>query len=241
MTIKHDFRKLLWKVGFDIVRYMPEFHPIARFQQLLHSYNIDTVLDIGANSGQFADYLRNDIGYKNRIISFEPLSSAFALLKTKSEKDSDWEVFNIALGDIEEQNEINIAENSYSSSLLDMLPSHLQAAPDSLYKGKESIEIKKLDSIFDNLCSTSTKVYMKIDTQGFESKVLKGAENALQKIDTIQMEMSLVPLYEGELLFHELYSLMIDNGYSLVAILPGFTDKHSGQLLQVDGVFHRLD
>lgn len=241
MGIKHELGRLLWKAGYDIIRYKPASHPVARVQQLLRSYSIETVLDIGANSGQFAEYLRNDLGYTKRIISFEPLSSAFALLKAKAVKDPCWDAFNIALGDFDGQCEINIAGNSVSSSLLDMLPSHLESAPNSSYVGKETIEVKKLDSIFDDLCGMTSSVYMKIDTQGFENRVLDGAKNALRRIHTVQMEMSLVPLYRGELLFNELYSLMKDNGYNLVAILPGFSDPHSGQLLQVDGIFHRFE
>lgn len=242
MSVRRNVRKLLWRNGYDIAitRFHPTTHPIARAQQLFRTYNIDTVLDIGANFGQFAEHLRNDVSYAGRIISFEPLSSAFSVLKAKADKDPYWDVFNIALGDIEGPSEINIAGNSWSSSLLDMLPSHVKAGQNASYKGKERIEVKKVDSIFDNLCSTQSRVYMKIDTQGFESKVLKGAENALQRIDSVQMEMSLVPLYKGELLFDELYSIMKHKGYSLVAILPGFSDRNSGQLLQVDGIFHRF-
>ena len=81
---------------------------------------------------------------------------------------------------------------------------------------------------------------MKVDTQGYESKVLQGAEKSLEQIDTVQMEMSLVPLYEGELLLHDMCMLMSEKGYSLVAIETGFSDPNSGQLLQVDGIFHRL-
>lgn len=239
MRIKHKLRTLLWKFGYDIIPYQPASHPIARSQQLLRSYNIDTVLDIGANSGQFAEYLRKDLGYTKRILSFEPLSSAFLLLKAKADKAPYWDAFNFALGDAEGSSQINIAGNSFSSSLLDILPSHLKAAPNSEYSGKESIEVKKLDSIFEDLCDAKSTVYMKIDTQGFESKVLKGAQNSLQKIQTVQLKMSLVPLYKEEMLFDELYSLMNDYGYSLVAIIPGFSDKNSGQLLQVDGIFHR--
>jgi len=79
-----------------------------------------------------------------------------------------------------------------------------------------------------------------MDTQGFESKVLKGAENSLPHIDTVQMEMSLVPLYDGELLFNEMCLLMSQKDYTLVAIENGFSDSASGQLLQVDGIFHRF-
>lgn len=240
MSIKHELRKFLWKFGYDISKFTPIYHPLARRRQIFEYYAIDTVLDIGASSGQFAQQLRGDIGYANRIISFEPLSSAFELLKANAEADPSWEVFNCAIGDTEEKREINIAGNSYSSSLLNMLPSHLKSAPESKYIGREVIDIKTLDSLFGDLCKSANSIYMKIDTQGFESKVLKGAGKSLARIDTVQMEMSLVPLYEGELLFNEMCMLMSEKGYSLVAIETGFSDLVSGQLLQVDGIFHRL-
>ncbi len=240
MGIKQKVRKYLRKFGYDIFRFTPAYHPLARRKKILDYYNIDTVLDVGANSGQFAQELRNDLGYAKKIISFEPLSSAFELLKANAEGDSNWEIFNIALGDTEEKYEINISGNSYSSSLLNMLPSHLKSAPESKYIGKEIIEVKKLDSIFGNLYNPTNRVYMKIDTQGYESRVLRGAIQSLMHINIIQIEMSLVPLYEGELLFNEMCILMREKGYSLIAIETGFTDPESGKLLQVDGIFHRL-
>jgi FkbM family methyltransferase len=184
--------------------------------------------------------LKGDIGYTHRILSFEPLSTAFKLLKANAEDDPAWEVYNFAIGDAEEKREINISKNSCSSSLLNMLPSHLKSAPNSKYIGKEVIDIKTIDSLFCDECKGAKNVYMKIDTQGYESKVLKGAENSLANIDTVEMEMSLVPLYDGQLLFNEMCGLMNKKGYTLVAIENGFSDPASGQLLQLDGVFHRL-
>jgi FkbM family methyltransferase len=240
MGIKHEFRKLLWKVGYDISRITPTSGPMALRKQILGSFEIDTVLDIGANSGQFAQKLRHEAGYSRRIVSFEPLSTAFELLKANAKADPAWEVFNCAIGDSEGKREINIAGNSYSSSLLNMLPSHLKSAPQSRYVGKELIEIKTLDSLFGDLCKTARNVYMKIDTQGFESKVLHGAERSLSRIDTIELEMSLVPLYDGELLFNEMCVRMSQKGYTLYAIENEFSDPASGQLLQVEGIFHRF-
>lgn len=240
MSIKNEIRSLLRKAGYDIYRFIPTSHPLARRKQILQSYKIDTVLDVGANSGQFAQQLRGDIEYANRILSFEPLSTAFQLLSENAKNDPTWEAYNYAIGDTEEKREINIAGNSYSSSLLNMLPSHLKSAPESNYIGKETIDIKTLDSLFGNLCGASKNIYLKIDTQGYESKVLKGAENSLPNIDTVQMEMSLVPLYEGELLFNEMIMFMSNKGYTLIAIENGFSDSASGQLLQVDGIFHRF-
>jgi FkbM family methyltransferase len=224
--------------GYDICRFTPAFHPLARRKKIFESYAIDTVLDVGANTGQFAQQLRRDIGYKKRILSFEPLSSAFELLRVNAKCDSDWEIFNFALGDNNVKQEINIAGNSQSSSLLDMLPSHENLEPESRYIGREVIEIKTLDSIFTELCKPGKSIYLKIDTQGFESKVLSGAEKSLKHINLLQMEMSLVPLYKDELLFNEMCTLMSKKGFSLIAIETGFSDPVSGQLLQVDGIFH---
>lgn len=240
MSIKHEFRNLFWKAGYDISRFTPSFHPIARKRQLLRSYGIDLVLDVGANIGQFALQLRGDVGYSGEIVSFEPLSSAFHQLKQKQKEDSRWEVFNFALGDYEGKKKINIAGDSYSSSILNMLSSHVKVAPESRYIGQEEIEIRMLDSIFDEICSGRKHIYLKIDTEGFESKVIKGAEKSLKYIDTVQMEMSLIQLHEDESLFPELYTLMSSQGYSLVAIEPEFSDMNTGQLLQINGVFHRL-
>jgi FkbM family methyltransferase len=240
MKIRHELRKILWKFGYDISRFAHTTHPLARRQRILQYYEIDTVFDIGANSGHFARELREDIGYTHRILSFEPLSQVFKLLKENAKTDSAWEVFNYAIGDANEKREINIAGNSLSSSLLNILPTHLESAPDSRYVGQEVIEIRTLDSIYGDLCKTAKNVYMKIDTQGFENKVLKGAENSLARIDTVQVEMSLIPLYEGELLFDEMCILMGKKGYTLVAIENGFSAPSSGQLLQIDGLFHRF-
>ncbi len=240
MRILHNLRRSFWKIGLDISEFTPASHPVARRKQILKAFEIDTVLDIGANSGHFAQLLRKDIGYKKRILSFEPLSSAFKALQKKAERDPAWDVFNYALGDSEGGGKINIAGNSLSSSILNILPSHVNAAPKSKYIGNETIEIKTLDSIFNDLCRNSGNIYMKIDTQGYESKVLKGAEHALEHINTIQLEMSIVPLYEGELLYLDMFNFLTGKGYTLIDIEGGFADPVSGRLLQFDGIFHRF-
>ena len=240
MHLKHKLRTYLWWLGYDIIPYTPQAHPIARRKQLLDSNNIDLIIDVGANAGQYAQELRFDLGYKNKIISFEPLKTAFELLKANSAKDGSWDVFNFALGDTVENCEINVSGNSYSSSLLEMMPAHIKSAPESKFVDREKIDIKTLDSIFSTIIRPSNRVYMKIDTQGFESRVIAGAKKSLASINMIQMEMSLVPLYKGELLFNDLCLLMTGKGYSLVAVEPVFSDPETGQLLQVDGIFQRL-
>jgi FkbM family methyltransferase len=232
MHLKQRIQGLLRNRGLDVVRYGRK--------KLLRAYAVDVVLDVGANAGQFGRQLRS-IGYQGRIVSFEPLSSAYKKLLKTARADGSWEAMNCALGNTEGTSCINIAGNSYSSSILEMLPSHLVSAPNSRYLSKEEIEVKTLDSLFDSLCSPHDSVLLKIDTQGFEKRVLDGAENSLKFIDTVQLEMSLVPLYQGEALFAELYHMLSARGYQLVAVEQGFADKVTGQLLQVDGTFHRFN
>lgn len=209
-------------------------------KKILESYAIDIILDVGANIGQFAKQMRKDVGFLGRIISFEPVNSAFELLKINTGADPKWEAINCALGDVESKEYINIAGNLLSSSILNMLPSHIKFEPKSKYIGRELINIKTLDSIINDLCSVKDNVYLKIDTQGFERKVIRGAENSLSRISTIQIEMSLVPLYQDELLFSEMHGFLSQKGYSMVFIEPEFSDKESGQLLQVTGIYHRF-
>ncbi len=237
MNLKQKVRRWLKTMGYDVIRFAPHTHPLARRKSLLQSYGITVVLDVGANSGQYGRELR-ELGYKGQIISLEPMRSPFESLKVDAESDARWRTFNFALGDKECDATINIAGNSYSSSMLEMLPSHADSAPESKYVGAEQIQIKTLDSLFGSLCPKGEAVLLKSDTQGFEMNVLKGAENSLPF--TIQLEMSLVPLYEGESLIDRLLPLLYGKGYRAVSLEPGFADRKTGQLLQVDAILHRF-
>jgi FkbM family methyltransferase len=241
MTIKHELRKLLWNVGYDVSRFDPGSHSTARRRRLLEAFGFDVVLDVGANTGQFAQELREELRFTGHIRSFEPLSSAFRDLDARASADPRWQVFNFALGDTDGMTYINVSRNSYSSSILEMLPSHADAAPESRFVRREEIAIRTLDSIFDDVSPPGERILLKIDTQGFEGRVLRGAERSLERIAAVQLEMPLIPLYDGELSFIELYQRLIDGGYALVALEPGFTDPRTGRLLQVDGIFHRAE
>lgn len=236
MHIKRLIHWTLRKAGYNIVKFSPVF---SRRTKLFDSFGINVVLDVGANVGIYAKELRG-AGYKGRIVSFEPLSSAYSQLLKNKKADVSWEAFNMALGDKEGETTINIAGNSYSSSILGMLPAHLQSAPESKYVGQEQVKLSTLDSIFDSLRVEGQNVCLKIDTQGFEENVLKGAEKSLRFINTIQLEMSLTPLYNGELLFPEMYALLSAKGYQLVGVELGFEDPLTGRQLQIDGIFHRF-
>lgn len=205
----------------------------------LRKFKIDLVLDVGANFGQFAREVRQG-GYEGRIVSFEPLSQAHDELQQSSESDLMWDAFpRCALGDHDGVVEINIAGNSQSSSILPMLESHLSAAPESAYQGKEIVPIRTLDAIAGQYIKDARAPFLKIDTQGFEWQVLDGARAALPHVKGILVELSLVPLYEGQHLWREVIARLEAEGFTLWAFMPVFSDPVSGQTLQMDGIFYR--
>jgi hypothetical protein len=80
---------------------------------------------------------------------------------------------------------------------------------------------------------------LKIDTQGYEMAVLRGAEKMLPRLAGVQLELSLAPLYEGQTLYLELIDWLRARGFDLWSVIPGFVDPSSGRMLQFDGVFFR--
>jgi FkbM family methyltransferase len=225
------------KAGFQVKRY-PETYLIRR-KRLITSNFIDLILDVGANIGQYGLEIR-ELGYNGEINSFEPLNEAFNKLKVNIRGDKKWKIFNYALGEQNGFDFINISKNSASSSIKSILPRHLNNAPESEIIGKESIEIKKLDSFFFDYYKDYKNVMLKIDTQGYEKSVLNGAEESLRMIRLIQIELSLVELYNDEVLFIDMLAYLKSKGFSLYSIEDGFYEKHTGQQLQVDVVLKNL-
>lgn len=232
--------KYLQKLGFEVYRYSPRINHIYRRAKLMKHLKIDTVLDVGANNGSYGLEIR-EAGFKGKIISFEPINSAYTELHKKSRIDSKWDVYNIALGDINSNLSINISENVFSSSFLEIEKKHLDASLNSKYIGIENCEVKTLNSLFDQLNLKGKKIYLKIDTQGYEDKVLNGANDVLENIIAIQVELSMQPLYKGQCLFHELYILLLQKGFSLNDVSPGFLSETTGEMLQFDGIFRRFE
>lgn len=233
---------MLRAAGIEVRRYCPERSDAARLHRIFSYYHTDLVLDVGANTGQYAQYIRF-VGYAGKIVSFEPLGRTYSELLKVSKNDDLWEIApRTAIGDRDGEIMINVSQNSVSSSILPMLESHRNFAPESVYTDSESVPIHRLDTIAPAYIGKDKKsVYLKIDVQGFEKNVLDGATQILPEMKGLQLELSLVPLYEGELLFTDMLDKLDKLGYELHALIPGFTDNESGRLLQADGIFFRRE
>ena len=238
MKVKNKIKLVLRRFGIDISRYNLNENFDFRLNHFLKLNNIECIIDIGANVGQYAEYLRQ-IGFKKDIISFEPLNDAYEILKSKTKKDSRWEAYNFGIGDNEQSSKINVSKNSYSSSILDMSSSHLDSAPDSIYVSNQKITIKRLDRLEFLEKLKDKNLFLKIDTQGYEEQVINGSTNIINRVKGIQIEMSLKELYKDQILFEELYKKIVNLNFDLWDIKRGFSNPKSGKVLQFDAIFFK--
>lgn len=227
-------RKIGNKFGVDVKMTDEE----VLMKQLIYN-KIDLIFDIGANTGQFSNMIFK-LGYSGKIVSFEPLSSAYEILRKKSEKNQNWVIAEqCAIGEEDGEIEMNISKNSISSSALKILNEHVSAAPDSEYIGSEKVKVYKLDSLSNKYIEPEKNLFIKIDTQGFEEKILNGAEGTIMKAKGLLVETSLVPLYEGQALFPQIYDRIIRHGFELYGFQPAFINKDTGRVLQIDTIYFK--
>ena len=226
--------------GLDVRVYDFKNAPMARRMALLRHHEIDVVLDVGANAGQYAQALRRN-GYGGRIVSFEPMASAFGALQAHAQADAAWEAVHFGLGAAEEAATIHVAQNPQCSSLLAPLPRYLEASSAPTLVAEEPIRIRPLDAVFQQYVRAHERVFLKLDVQGYERHVLEGAQASLPHMAGVQLELSLVPLYEGGPVLEEMLAQLSGHGFTLMSIEPTASHPRTGQQLQVDGVFFRED
>jgi FkbM family methyltransferase len=236
--LKDTLRSLAEATGLEVRKTSVYTSQKLRHQLLFSQLPIDLVLDVGANTGQFVHQCRT-AGYKGKIISFEPSAAAHAGLLQSAAADRLWTVADrMALGATTGEVELNIAANSYSSSLLPMLDSHLAAAPHSAYLQKEKVPLRRLDDVVP-ATAPGRYIFLKLDVQGYECQVLAGATQLLNHTLAVQLETSLLPLYEGETLMPQMHAAMTAKGFDLWDLEPSFRDPTTGRLLQIDAIFTR--
>lgn len=226
----------------EVMNYHSEFEWRRRFVDELKIRGVDVVLDVGANSGQYAGRLR-EAGFGGRFVSFEPLSGPFTRLHRNASKLPRWDCRRYALGDFDGSISMNVAGNAgESSSILPMLQRHRDVFPRANYIGTEDVAVCRLDSIASEVLEPNEVVFLKVDVQGFEKQVIDGGIATVNdRCVGIELELSFEPLYDGGMLTQQAFDLMDSLGFLLKGLVPGFIDIRTGQVLQADGVFFRGD
>jgi FkbM family methyltransferase len=210
-----------------------------RRARLFDTLGIDLVLDVGANAGQYATEIRRG-GYTGRIVSFEPGSETFARLERASGPDPDWTAHRQALGAEPGTATLNIAANEgKSSSLLDQREVSFGTTATMRYVDAETVEVVTLDRVGAQLATAQDRIYLKIDVQGLELAVIEGAGSFLPRVQAVETELALYPLYEEQSDWRAICDRLGEVGFAFFAVDPGYSDPHSGRMVEMDALFVR--
>jgi len=238
MTLSKNF-KLALKKKFPrpVYSYLDRKQKYVRERNKIFNYlNANVLFDVGANVGLYAHSVRHH-GFSGKILSFEPQTKAFKELEKFAINDLLWDVYNFALGSENQKSQINISVNSVNSSILDSGKILQNICPQADYIDTESIEIRRLDDFAKELCKPSDRLFVKVDTQGYELEVVEGCLGCLDQIVGFQLEMSLFELYRDEKTFLEIANYMDKIGYRIANIEPGWTEPKTGFSMQLGGIF----
>jgi FkbM family methyltransferase len=237
--VTRPLRAALRRAGYDVVPVRQDALSSANIRsRWIERLGIDLVVDVGANEGQFVGWMR-DRGYAGRILSFEPQAAAFRACQRRWGGDAGWAGLQLALGEAPGRLEMQVAGNSVSSSLLPMMHSHVAALPESAVVTTETVEVARLDAAIAPHLDGARRLFLKVDTQGYELPVLRGAAGILDRVAFLEIELSLVPLYEGQSLLPETVQAIQRLGFTPVWLEQGFSDERALRMLQMDGLFVR--
>lgn len=228
------FLPLLGKVisNRSLVHELPRLTPQRIWFQKM---GIQTVIDVGSFTGSFAYAIRHILP-QVQIYSFEPLQDNYLQLVKNLSPLGHFQAFNTALGEQEGELQFNRSDFSPSSSALEMGELHRQAFPHSAHSTRISVPVARLDDFLEKMILTPP-VFLKIDVQGFEDSVLRGAGQVLKQVDTLEIEVSYQPLYSGQVLFRDIYQMLLEAGFHFAGNLDSMLSPLDGSIMQSDAIF----
>jgi FkbM family methyltransferase len=234
-------RGLVRSFGFDVVRYPnPIPSTYSHTLALLAQERVDCVVDVGAHWGEFGSDLRA-VGYDGDLVSFEPVRESFRRLEQRSAADPRWQTRQLALGRVEGTAEINVANDSDLSSFLETSSYARDLFPAaSVIARQETVEVRRLDALVDDFAETRApkRLFLKIDTQGFDLQVVAGAQGCLDRVVGLQVETSVKPIYAGMPSYLSALADLEEQGFELTGLFPIQRDGLL-RVVEIDCVFRR--
>ena len=226
------FTKMIFRLcGVDIKR----VNPAENNYSWLVKQNITTVLDIGANTGQFAKMVHKILPHAT-IFSFEPIEECYQKLIKNMANVSKFHAFNFGLGDSDDEMEMHINDFTPSSSLLPMADLHIRAYPFTAKMHGEKVRIRQLDVVAQELLLNSNML-VKIDVQGYVDKVIKGGQSVISQAKVLIVETTFQRLYDGQLLWKDIFDLLSKMGFIYMGNFHQMKSPLEGSVLQADSIF----
>jgi FkbM family methyltransferase len=238
--VKDSVLRVSRSLGYDIVplREVKERDFALHLGELLTQLKIDCVLDVGANVGQYHDFLRNKVLFEGPIVSFEPVSRHVALLKQRAADDPHWHIEPYALGAKEGSLDINVMVSDQFSSFLEPDNSKINDYDGLNVPSRiETVAVKTIDTVLPELRARLSfkRPYLKLDTQGFDIEVLEGSRESLSAIPALQSEASVIGIYKGMPGYVETIRYLGDKGFDITGLYPVSRDR-SLRLIEFDCV-----
>jgi FkbM family methyltransferase len=233
MRVKQLIKSAIRNVGFDITRIRPTR------QDFMQSRSIDTVIDVGANEGQFVREIREN-GYSGRIVSFELIKEIYSKLANNVAKDQRWKGFNLGLSNRSGHAVIGVSEHTGFSSMHELTKAASIFEERSRVVRSETIKLRTLEELSDEI--EGARLFLKIDTQGHEQACLEGVGKLARRIEGVQLELPLSALYDNVWTFGEAVSFMKQLGYVPCYFSPvAYQTNDPLAMVEVDCIFRRYN
>ena len=232
-------RKLVRRFGYDIAPFPGGAKHWTQIISLLARHEVDCVLDVGANVGQYANAIRKN-GYQGRIVSLEPLSDAHAKLTARAAGDANWDVApRTAVGATPGETQIHVSPESDMSSILPLDANAQDRLASAHGTDMETVSMTTVADALAAHVNGQTSIFLKSDTQGFEAQVLAGIGDGWDRITGVQLELSIQPIYEGQPDHLPLLEQLAAQGLCPHLVIPGYWSRHYGRMLEYDVVCFR--
>lgn len=206
---------------------------IAAFEWIEHALlsrmGINCVIDVGAHAGEYGHGIRR-AGYEGAIVSFEPVAAAYTALADRAGRDPDWTVHRLALGSGTGSATMHVSRDSAFSSFMKVNELATQSMAESAVAADEEVEVRRLDDLFDSVCGhvPNPRVLLKTDTQGWDLEVIEGARGCLQHVVALQAELSVRPIYDGQIGWLNALAALEDAGFRPVHLATVSRDESLG-------------
>jgi FkbM family methyltransferase len=248
--ISNAVHSVIGQFGYDLARRSSyslgdpgSVAALARhLEELFPALGIDTVIDVGANKGQYYHFLRERVRFRGRIVSFEPIPELAQDLQGRSRSDKKWSVHNIALGREHGTLPFNVSENSGWSSLRDKVAEDTTDVASKVSFGRKiDVEVRTLGEVFEAIEPGLNPggCYLKLDSQGFDLEIMLGGAGILPHIPALQTELEMLKVYAGAPDYLHVIDHLRKQRFELTAIFPIWSDR-TFRVGEMDAVFRNM-
>lgn len=226
-------------MGFKLIPKwrLPKLDMAEHLQEIFAKYSIDLVLDVGANRGQYIDFIRTQVEFDGPLICFEPDPGLAGDIEKKVTVDRHLKVYPLALGSENTEMEFNCMLNAEFNSFLTPDHSVVTHCDQNRVSERRSVQVRTLESMLDSLGydALMPRIYLKMDTQGYDLEVMKGCGKYLEKIVAVQSEISFLPIYEGMPSYRESLDFFANLGFDVTGLFPVNRDPQK-RIIEMDCV-----